>query len=147
MTRRQKITVGVVLVLLVLLYSGAATLGGSGQGATLHPGGLVGWLGHVVGKPPAASRSDESAACLDGDTLTIKGTCTLTVAKSSTKTRQVKIHATDAITITTRAPNSDSTVKQDAKAGADIAVTVDANGADITLSCADTGDTCSATLS
>ncbi len=148
MTRRQKIVVGAVLVLLVLLYSGAAATAGGpgGDSASLHPGGIVGWLGGLVGSPPTVARSDESAPCLAGDTLTIKQTCSLAVAKSSTKTRQVKLHVTDALTIDTRSPNSDNTISQDAKAGSDISVTVDDKGTNILFTCADSSNDCVVTL-
>jgi hypothetical protein len=148
MTHRQKIVVGAVLVVLALLYSAAAASAhGSGQGsASQKPGGIVGWLGHIVGKPPAAPRSDESAPCLSGQTLSVQGSCMLTVAKSSTRTRQVKLHANDAVTVTSRAPNGSQAITATVKAGADVTVTVDASGSDIEISCTTSGSNCVATL-
>lgn len=149
MNRRQKIIVGAVLAFIALLYAGVAvhTGGSGGGGASRDPGGIVGWLGDLVGSPPQVDREDMSAPCLSGDTLTIDGACTLTVAKSDTRTRQAKLHADDAVTVTTRAPQGDDTISHDAEAGSDFSVTVDSKGADITFTCADTGDTCVVTLS
>src|SRR5215831_1744556 len=121
MSRRQKIVIIAVGVLLVLLYTGAAvTGGGSGQGdASKKPGGVVGWLGDLFGQPPAAARADLSSACLAGDTLTDKGT------------RRVKLHAVDAVTVASRAPQGQDTVTDDVEAGKDVSVTVDGDGGDI----------------
>jgi hypothetical protein len=148
MTRRQKIVIIAVGVLLVLLYTGAAvTGGGSGQGnASKKPGGVVGWLGDLFGQPPTAARADLSSACLSGNTLTVKASCTLTVAKSDKGTRRVKLHAVDAVTVASRAPQGQDTVTDDVEAGKDVSVTVDGNGGDIHLSCADSGATCTLTL-
>src|SRR5215470_14713176 len=101
MTRRQKIVIIAVGVLLVLLYTGAAaSTGGSGRGdASKDPGGVVDWLGDLIGQPPDAARSDLTSPCLSGSTLTIKGSCTLTVARSDDGTRRVNLHADDAVTI------------------------------------------------
>lgn len=150
MSRRQKIVIIAVFVLMALLYTGAvANGGGSGQGdaSQRHPGGIVGWLGDVVGDPPTADRGDLSAPCLVDSTFTVKGSCVLTVAKSDEDTRRVRLHATDPVTISTRAPNSDETINVDVKADADVSVTVDGDGAPVTIACASADDTCTVTLS
>lgn len=146
MSRRQKLAVGAVLGLIVLLYTGAVGNGArSGSGDAAHPGGVVGWLGGLVGHPPAAARSDLSAPCLTDRTLSVQGSCTLSVAKSSGGTRQVKLHATDPVRVESRAPDSRQTVTDDVKAGDDVSVTVDGTGGDIAISCP-AADTCTATL-
>lgn len=147
MTRRRKILIVAVFALIVLLYVGAAANGGGrGQGdAGADPGGVVGWLGDLVGKPPAAKRSDLSAPCLSGDTLTIDASCTLHVARSDTGTRRVTLHATDSITVTARPPRSDDAVTNKVDPGKDVDVTVDSDGGDIVLSCTGS-DTCTVTL-
>jgi hypothetical protein len=148
MTRRQQIAVIAVFVLLVLLYTGAAVNGGgSGQGdASKRPKGVVGWLGDLFGSPPDAKRDQLSAPCLTQDTLSFKGSCTLTVAKSGDSTRQVKLHATDAVSVASRAPQGKDTVTADVKAGDDVSVTVDGDGGNIVITCADSGATCTVTL-
>ena len=148
MTRRQKIVIIGVGVLLVLLYTGAAASGGgSGQGdASRKPGGIVGWLGDLFGQPPSVARADLSSPCLSGTTLTIKGSCKLTVAKSDDGTRRVKLHAVDAVTVASRAPQGSDTLTDDVDADTDVSVTVDGDGGDITLTCAGGKDTCTVTL-
>jgi len=148
MTTKQKIVVIAVFVLLALLYVGAvANGGGSGQGdASKRPTGVVGWLGDLFGSPPDAKRADLSAPCLAQDTLTVKGSCVLTVAKSGDGTRQVKLHAADAVSVASRAPQGKDDVTADVKAGDDVTVTVDGNGGPITITCASSGATCTVTL-
>src|SRR5262245_39370909 len=135
MTRRQKIVIIGVGVLLVLLYTGAAaTGGGSGQGdASKKPGGIVAWLGDLIGQPPDAARSDRSSPGLSGSTLTVKRTCTLTVARSDDGTRRVNLHADDAVKIASRAPQGSDDISMDVDADKDITVTVDGDGGNITF--------------
>src|SRR5690242_16939444 len=106
MTRRQKVLVTVVLAALVLLYAaGMAGAGRSGDGSlTGRPGGIVGWLGGIVGQPPRAAPQELSSACLSERTLTVQGSCVLTVAGSGRTLRRVALHARDAVTVTARAP-------------------------------------------
>jgi hypothetical protein len=146
LSRRQKIVIIAVFVLLAALYSGAAAIGGgSGQGdASGHPGGFVGWLGGVLGQPPAVARADLSAPCLSQDTLTVKGTCTVTVNKSTQDTRRLKLHATDAVTVASRAPQGSDTVTANVDADKDVSVTVDGKGGDVVITCP--GDSCVVTL-
>ena len=147
MSRRQKIAVVAVLVLMAVLYAGAVAGGArTGQGdAGDHPGGLVGWLGRAVGQPPAAARSDLAAPCLRDRTLTVAGHCTLRVASSDRGTRRVRLHATDPVTVESRAPKGEQTVTADVKPGDDVSVTVDGDGTDIAITCAG-GDTCTLSL-
>lgn len=145
LSRRQKIIIVAVFALLVVLYTGAAvTGGGSGQGDASHPGGIVSWFGGVLGQPPAVARADLSAPCLSQDTLTVKGSCTLTVKKSTKDTRRLKLHAAAAVTIASRAPQGSDTVTADVDAGKDVSVTVDGKGGDIVITCH--GDSCVVTL-
>lgn len=146
LSRRQKIVIIAVFVLLVVLYSGAAAIGGrSGQGdASGRPGGIVGWLGGALGEPPAVARADLSAPCLSDDTLTVKGSCTVTVEKSTQDTRRLRLHATDAVTVTSRAPQGSDTVTANVDADKDVSVTVDGKGGDIVITCP--GDSCVVTL-
>lgn len=147
MSRRQKIVIIAVFVLIALMYTGAVAVGGgSGQGdASKKPGGIVGWLGDLIGDPPAADRKDLSADCLADKTLTIKGSCVLHVAKSSEGTRKVALKATDAVKVTSRAPQGSDDVTADVDAGKDVSVTVDGDAADITIACSG-ADTCTVTL-
>ncbi|HKD97887.1 MAG TPA: hypothetical protein VKB69_09825 [Micromonosporaceae bacterium] len=149
MTTKQKIVVIAVFVLLALLYVGAvANGGGSGQGdASKRPGGIVGWLGDLVGSPPDAKRADLSAPCLTANTLSFKGSCTMTVAKSDDGTRQIKLHADDAVSVGSRAAQSKDTITQDVNAGDDVTVTVDGDGGGVIFTCKDSKATCTVTLS
>lgn len=147
MSRRKKILVVAVLVLVAVLYATSA-LGWRRDGrgdAGDDPGGVVDWLGDLVGGPPAVDRSDLSAPCLAGDTLTVDGTCTLHVAGSDEDTRQVALHAYDRIRVTARPPRGDGTASSTVDPGKDIKVTVDGDGGDIALECLDS-DTCTVTL-
>jgi hypothetical protein len=146
LSRRQKIIIVAVFALIVVLYTGAAaTGGGSGQGdASGHQGGIVGWLGGVFGQPPTVARADLSAPCLSQDTLTFKGSCTVTVKKSTEDTRRLKLHAQAAVTVTSRAPQGTDTVTADVDAGKDVSVTVDDKGGDVVITCP--GDSCVVTL-
>jgi len=146
LSRRQKITIIAVFALLVALYTAAAaTGGGSGQGdASGHPGGIVGWLGGALGQPPAVARADLSAPCLSEDTLTVKGSCTVTVQKSTQDTRRLKLHAQAAVRVTSRAPQGSDTVTADVDAGKDVSVTVDDKGGDVVITCP--ADSCVVTL-
>lgn len=146
LSRRQKLVIIAVFVLLVALYTGAAaTGGGSGQGdASGHPGGIVGWLGGALGQPPAVARSDLSAPCLSEETLTVKGNCTVTVNGSTQDTRRLRLHATNAVTVASRAPQGSDTVTADVDAGKDVSITVDGKGGDIVITCP--GDSCVVTL-
>jgi hypothetical protein len=146
LSRRQKIIIVAVFVILVVMYTGAAaTGGGSGQGdASGRPGGIVGWLGDTLGQPPAVARADLSAPCLDQQTLTVKGSCALTVAKSTKDTRRLKLHAEAAVTVASRAPQGSDTVTADVEAGKDVSVTVDGKGGVVVITCP--GDSCVVTL-
>lgn len=148
MTRKQKIVVIAVFVLLAFLYVGAvASGGGSGQGdASKDPGGVVKWLGNLFGSPPDAKRGQLTSTCLSDDTLSFKGSCTLTVAKSDDGTRRVQLHADDAVTVASRAPQGSDTLTDDLNAGDDVSVTVDGDGGDIQFTCADSKATCTLTL-
>lgn len=145
LSRRQKIVIVAVFAIVIALYTAAVASGGSGQGDASHkPGGIVGWLGRVAGEPPAVQRSELSAPCLSGDTLTVKGSCTVTVQKSTKDTRRLKLHAGAAVTVTSRAPQGEDSVSADVAAGDDLAVTVDSKGGDILITCG--GDSCAVTL-
>jgi len=147
MSRRQKVVIVAVLALMAVLYTGAVANGsGSGTGdAGRRPGGLVGWLGRLVGQPPVAARAELAAPCLTDRTLALHGGCVLSVAKSSRGTRRVKLHAADPIRLVSRAPSSQQTVTADVKAGDDISVTVDGDGGGIAISCT-AATTCTVTL-
>ena len=136
-----------VAAVLVLLYTGsAATAGGSGTGdAGARPGGLVGWLGRLVGGPPAVRPADLSAPCLAGTVLTVKGTCTLTVARGN-GTRRMRLHTDDALSVTSRPPGQHQDATSHIDAGKDVDVTVDADGGDVGLVCPSPGATCTARL-
>jgi hypothetical protein len=138
MSRRQLILVGVVAAVLVVLYGLAAANGSrSGQGGPeSREGGIVGWLGTMVGQPADAARGDLSAGCLNGSTFTVDGQCVLTVARSSRGTRRIRLHAVDAVSVNAPAPQGAGPVTADLKAGSDTSVTVDGSGARITLTCA-----------
>jgi hypothetical protein len=150
MTRRQKIIVAAVLVAIALLFSGAvANGGGKGEGNAKsgRSNGFIDWLGGLFGQPDNVGRNELTSTCLDGSTLTIKGSCVLTVAKSGKDLRQVKLHAKDAVSVTSRTPRGNDTATSDVKAGDDIKVSVDGKGGDITFNCADgSGATCVVTL-
>ena len=148
MSRRQKIAVVAVLAALALLYTGALA-GGTGRGegtAGTGPGGFVAWLGRLAGPPPAVARADLRADCLAGTTFTVRGTCTVRVAASDHGTRQLRLHAEDAVTVRARAPQGDTVVQSELDAGAEVKVTVDGKGGDLTLDCGGADSTCVVTL-
>jgi hypothetical protein len=147
MTRRQKIVVVAVLAAIVVLYVAAVAGGGrSGEGDATHPGELVNWLGRLAGKPPAVAHAELRADCLAENTFTVKGSCTVNVARSGKDVRELKLHAQQALSITARAPHGDSAVTADVKAGDDVKVTVDGDGGDVVVNCGDPSGTCVATL-
>jgi hypothetical protein len=141
-SRRQKVAAAAVAIVLVLLYGGAAaTASGPGSGAAAaRPGGLVGWMGGLFGKPPKVTPQAVVSPCLNGRTLTVENSCVLTVAKGS-GTRRVALRAAGAVDVTSRPPGGTAPAAGHVAAGADVDVTVDGDGGDITLTC-----TCTLTL-
>jgi hypothetical protein len=147
MTKRQRIVVIVVLAAILVLYLAAAAGGGrSGQGDATHPGAFVSWLGRLAGKPDPVSRAELTSDCLADKGLAVNGTCTVTVARSGKDVRQLKLHAEQALSVTSRAPHDDSVVKADVKAGDDVTITVDSKGGDVIVDCGEPGGRCVATL-
>ncbi|HKT01089.1 MAG TPA: hypothetical protein VJT31_16300 [Rugosimonospora sp.] len=146
MTRRQKILTVAVFAVLVMLYAGAAATGsGSGGGdAGTRPGGLVGWLGHLVPGPREVPASQLRAGCLSGTTLTVQGGCTLTVPKGA-GTRRVRLHADQPMTVTARPPGQQQPAATQVRAGTDLDVTVNGDGGPIDLACTGAA-TCTAHL-
>jgi hypothetical protein len=153
-TTRQRLLIGAVLLVIALLYAGAlAAPAGSGQGDATPDGprGVLGWLGGgptpgASGEPGPAVRADLHADCLAGQTLTVKGTCVLLVARGGDGLRQVRLYAHDAVTVTARAPQHGILMSDDAKPGDEVKVTVDATGGEIALDCDDPANTCVVTL-
>jgi hypothetical protein len=142
---RPRIVIGVFVLLAVLFV--LATTHRAGGGADLsHPGGFVGWLGHRFGGTPDAARAELSAPCLQQDRLTVKdGTCTLTVARSDTGQRNVRLHSDSDVAVQAPAPGRDTLVRSDVKADATVSVAVSGDGADIDVICAG-NRTCTLTL-
>lgn len=136
MTRSQKILLGVGVLIVVLFVLSVANGSRSGTGdAGSGRSGFVAWLGKLAGPPATVDRTDVTADCLQpGDRLEVKDSCTVTVAAGD-GTRSLKLHAENAVTVTAPVPNDDSTADHEAKAGEDVSVTVDADGADVVLRC------------
>jgi hypothetical protein len=148
MSRRQKIVVIAVLVALVALFSGAVANGASNSDgdASEDPNGFVSWLGDLFGEPAPVDRADLVAACLAGDTLTVEGSCTLAVAGSEEKIRQLVLRPEQVVTIVSPAPSEGETIEADAEPGDEVRITVDSDGGEIVINCGDPGDTCVVTL-
>ncbi|MFC7483973.1 hypothetical protein ACFQX7_33555 [Luedemannella flava] len=94
--RLQRVLLGAVVVV-VALFIASVSVGASqepGDPAS-HPDGFVGWLGDLVGGPPAADRADLTGPCLveDGTALQVDGSCVVTVAASDESLRRITLRA------------------------------------------------------
>jgi hypothetical protein len=147
LTRLQRILLGAIVVIVALFIVSAATSGRAGDGGPdSGRSGIVAWLGDLLGGSSTVDRKDLSADCLQPDgRLVINGSCVLRVARSDSDVRQVKLRARDALSVRAPAPRGDQVVTDDLDAGKDVAIAVNGDGADITLTCAG-ADTCVATL-
>ncbi|GAA1832182.1 hypothetical protein GCM10009682_58340 [Luedemannella flava] len=146
--RLQRVLLGAVVVV-VALFIASVSVGASqepGDPAS-HPDGFVGWLGDLVGGPPAADRADRTGPCLveDGTALQVDGSCVVTVAASDESLRRITLRAKDAVTVVAPVPRGDSTATSDLAAGDELAVDIDADGGDITITCP-SGGTCAVGL-
>ena len=149
MSRRQKILVIGGLAVLAMLYIGAlANPSGSGSGDPDNDRpGIIRLLGRWFGGSDAVDPADLTADCLDqtpnpsatpappaptpsptasatpapagGRRLLVRGTCAVHVPASETRVRNVQLKATDAVTVSARAPQGEDVVKDEIGAGAD----------------------------
>jgi hypothetical protein len=147
-SKRQKIILAVIGVLLVLLFIVAvANPSGSGTGKPgERPGGLVGALGRLAGDAGAVPAADVTAKCkkADGTFVVAFGGCALTVAAGGSGLRTVRLRTDRALQVTAKAPRNDFTVTDSVDPGKDVKVAVDEKEATIGLLC--TGGTCVVTL-
>jgi hypothetical protein len=136
LTRGQKILACTALLIVALFVTGVATQQRtSGEQPDPANNGLVKLLGGWFGGPDQVSPEDLSASCLNGNVLTIEGTCVLTVEPAAVQLREVRLRTDQPLHLKTRAPQGETILENAVEAGAEIKVTVDGEGADITLSC------------
>lgn len=91
---------------------------------------------------PAASQSSRpEPTSLAGtsdpgrDLRTVPGSCRLTVAPRDGELRQLTLHAFDAVRVEAPMPHRDGRAVKELAAGEEVTVSVDAEGAEISLSC------------
>ncbi|WP_020576026.1 hypothetical protein [Actinopolymorpha alba] len=102
-----------------------------------------------VDDPATVDRSQLDADCFAAerpDRLVVRGSCTLWVAASDTRIRMVRLHIHNAITVSSRAPQSDVVVDDEIGADKDVSIAVDGKRESIALVCG-FGKTCLITLS
>jgi hypothetical protein len=152
LTRVQRILLGVV-VLIVVLFIVTESIGvGRGDGDPSQPGGLVTAMGQLFGKPPPVAPADLSGSCLPtggipaNKTLPVNGSCILRVAKSADDLRQLALQAKGGVTIQAPVPRGDDTATKQLADGDKLNVSVNGDGADITLTCVGK-DPCAVVLS
>jgi hypothetical protein len=143
MSRRQRIAVIAVGVLVVLLFSAAvACQGRGGEGgrdsAASGPVALLGrWLGGTAGAAP----DEITAGCREPDgRLVFGGSCTVEVAPADRSLRLVSLTTGHAISVEAPTPVGDFTVSTDLDPGGTVRVAVGPDGADIELDCDDSDD-------
>jgi len=136
MNRNQKILAVVAVLIIALYVTGVATQNSSG-GSPPDPtqNELVKTLGRWFGGADPVALEEVSGACLSGSTLTIGGTCVITVKPSDKDLRELVLKPDAPVHLTTRAPHDDSSLDNDLKPGEVVKVAVDGKGADITLAC------------
>jgi hypothetical protein len=142
LTRGQKILAAAALIIIVLFVTGVSTQQRSGGSADPTENGLVKMLGGWFGGPDQAEPGELSAPCLADRTLSIELSCVLTVAPSGKDLREVTLRTDQPLHVKTRAPQGTAELSDAIEAGAEIKVSVDGDGADITLSC----EKCSVTV-
>jgi hypothetical protein len=139
MSTSQKILLGVLVLITALFVTSVATGSRTGQGGpNSGKGGLVGLLHGAFGDAGQVPRKDVSAPdCPPNDkgVLLVKGACVLHVAKSGGATRQLKLKAGAAVTVTAPIPGQDYSADKDVDAGAEVDVAVEAKGADVKVAC------------
>jgi hypothetical protein len=135
MTRRQRIVVAVVGVLIVVAFVAAVlNPGGSGDGP-------VGWLGRWVGDAAGAAPEDLAPDCEEDGRLVFGGSCTIEVAPSDQDLRLVTLTTEHPIVVTAPTPVGEFTVETELAAGEVVRVAVGPDGAEIELDC-DASDDC-----
>lgn len=137
LTRGQKILAVVVVLIVALYVTGVSTPRGSDGDLDPTENGLVKMLGGWFGGPETAQLAELSSPCLTERTLSIKDSCVLTVAASDKELREVVLKAEQTAQLRTRAPNDDTILEKELTAGEQVRVAVDAEGSEITLSCAE----------
>ena len=141
LTRLQRILLGVIVAIVVLFIVAVGVGSGRGDGDPSHPGGFVTLLGKMFGAPPGVAPADLSGACVPQEgvpsnkTLAVSGTCVLRVAKGDKDLRQLKLRAHGAVTVEAPVPRGDGTATKKLADGEDLTVSVNSDGADITLTC------------
>jgi len=144
LSRRQRILVVMVGVLVVLLYLVALACqarAGTGDRDTGHDG-VLDWLGERFGWYADADPADVSADC-DGEQpgrVVFDGRCTLVVAPSEDALRLVPLRSRHAIEVSAPAPAGDFTMDSEVEPGDTIRVAVGGDGAEIELRCVDDDD-------
>lgn len=149
LSRLQRVLLGAVVVVVALFIASVSAGATQDPGdPAAHPDGIVGWLGDLVGGPPAVDRADLTGPCLvdDGKALQVDGSCVLTVAAGDESLRRITLRATDPVTVVAPVPRQDTTASSDLGAGDELAVDIDADGGDLTITCP-SGGTCAVGLS
>ncbi len=135
LTRGQKILAVVIVLIIALYVTGAATQNGSGPPPDPSQHGLVKALGGLFGGPPQAKLEELSAPCLSGNTMSIKDSCVLTVTPSDEDIREVRLRPDRVVSLKTRTPRSDDVSEETLEGGSSVDVAIDDRGGEITLTC------------
>lgn len=163
LTRVQRILLAAVVAIVVLFVVAEGVGAGQGKGDPSRPPGFVNGLGDLFGEPDRVDPADLSGPCVPVDgmpadgLIAIGGTCVLRVDKADAGLRQLKMHARGGLTVEAPIPRGDEkgdgeekgggeTAVRELANGEDLTVTIDAAGADITLTCVGT-DSCGVELS
>lgn len=143
MDSKQKVVIAVLVAVVVLFVVALAVRPGGGEGdASTIGSGLLGSLG---GDPAAVPANELTGSCgRQADLIQVTGSCELRVPPSTDRMRLVRLRTNNNIKVTAPAPgDADLEIKKDLKAGEEVSIAVDSDGAEIGLDCrAGFGQTC-----
>jgi hypothetical protein len=144
LTRIQRILLAAVVVVVVLFVLSVSTNGRNGEGSIASgEGGVVGWLGDLLGGAAAVDPADLSGECLQPDgQLLVDGSCELVVSASDDDVRQIRLKAQDPVVVSAEPPGRDEAASEEVPAGEEITVAVDSDENVIEIACGESLDTC-----
>jgi len=88
-----------------------------------------------VGPSPSTGPSPTGGPARDGRRRVVLGSCVLTVAARDIDVRELRLTAVDPVRVETSVPRSDEAAAKDVAANEEVKVSVDRDGASITLVC------------